>query len=78
MQDFNKLMDDLKRTHDEIRLKVHLATKDLQDEWSELERRWQSFQKNAELERSTKEVNKALRALGVELKTAFARIRSAV
>jgi len=78
MQDFNKLIEDLKRTHDEIRLKVHLGTKDLQDEWSRLEKRWHGFEKKAELERSAKGVNKALSALGLELKTAFDRLRSAL
>jgi 3-phosphoglycerate kinase len=78
MQDFNKMIDDLKRTHDEIRLKVHLGAKDLQDEWSHLEKRWHGFERKAELERSAKEVSKALTTLGLELKTAFARVRSAL
>ncbi len=78
MQDFNKLIEDLKRTHDEIRLKAHLGTKDLQDEWSHLEKRWHGFERKAELERSAKDVSKALNALGLELKAAFARVRSAL
>lgn len=78
MKDFNALVDDLKRTHDEIRLKVHLGTKDLQDEWSSLESRWRSFEKKADFERSTKDVSAALRGLGVELQNAFARIRAAL
>ena len=78
MQDFNKLMDDLKRTHDETALKVHLGRKDLEVEWSDIERRWHGFEKKAELARSAKGVGDALKALGFELKTAFARVRSAL
>jgi hypothetical protein len=78
MKDFNTLLDDLKRTHDEVKLKVHLGTKDLQDEWSSLEKRWHSFEKKADFERSTKDVSAALRGLGVELERAFSRIRSAL
>lgn len=78
MQDFNKLMNDLKRTHDEIALKVHLGRKDLQDEWSNIEKRWHSFEKKAELAKSAKDVGDALKALGFELRTAFAKIRLAL
>jgi hypothetical protein len=78
MQDFNKLMDDLKRTHDEIKLKVHLGKKGLRDEWSDLEKRWHGFEQKAELERSAKSVSHALTTLGLELKTAFTRVRSAL
>ena len=78
MEDFNKLVDDLKRTRDEIRLKVHLGAKDLQDEWSSLEKRWHSFEKKADFERSTKDVSAALRGLGLELEKAFSRIRTAL
>ena len=78
MQDFDKLMSDLKRSHDEIRLKIHLGKKDVQDEWANVERRWQSFEKKAELERSAKSVGHALDALGGELKSAFARVRAAL
>ena len=78
MKDFNTLFEDLKRTHDEIRLKAHLGTKELQDEWSILEKRWRSFEKKADVERSTKDVSAALRGLGVELQNAFSRIRSAL
>lgn len=78
MQDFNKLVEDLKQARDEIKLKVHLGAKDLQDEWTTLEKRWHSFEKKADFERSTKDVSSALRGLGLELEKAFSRIRSAL
>lgn len=78
MQDFDKLMDDLKRSHDEIKLKIHLGKKEVQSEWSNLEERWHSFERKAELDRSAKNVGSALNALGLELRGAFTRIRSAL
>ena len=71
-------MDDLKRTHDEIKLKIHLEKRDLQEEWSNLEKRWHGFEKKAELESSAKNVSTALNALGLELKSAYAQVRSAL
>ncbi|NIX76374.1 hypothetical protein [Microvirga terricola] len=78
MPDFSKLYDDLKRARDEIKLKIHLGSKDAQDEWAELERRWATFENKAELERSAKDVSDAVKILGSELKDAFQRVRKAL
>ncbi len=78
MPDLVKLAEDIKRTRDEIRLKIHLCSKEVQDEWSWLEQRWNSFETRAELGRSARDVGGALKILGFELKDAFARIRRAL
>ncbi|RDI61061.1 hypothetical protein [Microvirga subterranea] len=78
MPDFSNLIEDLKRTRDEIKLKIHLGSKDLQTEWSEIERRWDSFERKAELDRSAKDVGDALQILGSELRDAFQRVRKAL
>lgn len=78
MPDFSNFFEDLKRTRDEIKLKIHLGSKDVQDEWSELEKRWNSFESKAELDRSAKDVGDAVKILGAELKDAFQRIRKAL
>lgn len=78
MPDFSNLVEDLKRTRDEIKLKIHLGSKDLQTEWSEIEKRWETFESKAELERSAKDVGDALQILGSELKDAFHRVRKAL
>lgn len=78
MPDFVKLAEDLKRTRDEIRLKVHLASKEVQEEWTELEQRWSSFESKAQLDKSAKDVGDAVKILGSELKDAYARIRQAL
>lgn len=78
MPDFSNLFEDLKRTRDEIKLKIHLGSKDVQDEWGELEKRWSSFESKAELDRSAQDVGDAVKILGSELKDAFQRIRKAL
>jgi hypothetical protein len=45
MPDFASLVENLKCTRDEIRLKIHPGSKEVEDEWSEIEQRWTpSFQ----------------------------------
>lgn len=78
MPELTKLIEDLKRNRDEIRLRVHLGSKEIQDEWSALEQRWASFESRAELERSAKDVSAAVTILGSELRDAFTRIRKAL
>lgn len=78
MPDLTKLAEDLKRARDEIRLKIHLGSKEVQDEWSELEQRWNSFESRAEFDKSAKDVGDALKILGSELKDAYTRIRRAL
>ena len=78
MPDFSNLIEDLKRTRDEIKLKIHLGSKDLQTEWSEIEKRWEDFERKADLDRSAKDVGDALQILGSELRDAFQRVRKAL
>jgi hypothetical protein len=78
MPDISNILEDLKRTRDEIALKIHLGSKDIQREWSELEKRWNAFERKAELDRSAKDVGDALKILGSELKDAFHRVRRAL
>lgn len=40
-KDLNALWERLKTQRDELRLKAHLATSELKDEWEELEDKWQ-------------------------------------
>jgi hypothetical protein len=78
MPDLKKLHEDLKRAHDEIALKVHLGSRDLQDEWSRLEHRWSEFESKAQLQRSAKDLGAAAEILGTELKSAYGRLRKAL
>lgn len=78
MTEPSKLAQDLDRLRDEIKLKIHLGSKELQDEWSEIEKRWEAFAAKANLDRSARDVGEAVGLLGSELKDAFNRIRKAL
>ncbi|MDO6965192.1 hypothetical protein [Rhizobium alvei] len=78
MADVSKLVDDLKQTYDEIKLKAHLGSKDAQDEWEGLQQKWQHFQSQAELQKSAADVGDALKILGNEISEAFGRIRKSL
>ncbi|MGJ8570798.1 MAG: hypothetical protein ACSHXI_08865 [Hoeflea sp.] len=78
MSDFDKLAEDLKQNYDELKLKVHLGSKEAQDEWTELQDRWNNFESQANLKKSREDVGDAVEILGSELKDAFNRIRKAL
>lgn len=78
MGDFEDLVADLKQKRDELRLKIHLASKEAQDEWEELEEKMQDFSSKAELGKTGEGLGEALGKLGEELKLGYRRIRSAI
>lgn len=78
MSDFDDLVADLKRKRDELRLKIHLASKDAQTEWEELEEKMQEFSSRAELGKTGEDLGSALGKLGEELKLGYKRIHKAI
>jgi hypothetical protein len=78
MSDLQSMLDDVKRLRDEVKLKIHLGSRDLADELSVLEQRWRVFEEKAQLGHSAGEVGAATKNLGKELKEAYERIRTAL
>ena len=78
MADFDKMLKDLKEKRDELRVRIHLASRELQDEWQELEQKLEDFSRRARLKESGTAVSKALGALGTELKSGYQRIHRAL
>lgn len=78
MKDLDDLLEELKQTSDELRVKMHLASKDVQDEWGELEGKLQYFADNAGIGETGEGVGKALGQLGQELKLGYERVRTAI
>jgi hypothetical protein len=78
MSHINSLIEELKQARDELRLQIHLGSKELQDEWAKLEPKWNEFLKEADLEESAERLGAATRSLGEELKQAYERVRSAL
>jgi vacuolar-type H+-ATPase subunit D/Vma8 len=78
MSEFDDLVADLKQKRDELRLQIHLASKEVQDEWEELEEKMQDFSSRADLGKTTEGIGDALGKVGQELKLGYKRIRDAI
>lgn len=72
------LISELQQKRDEINLRIHLGSKELQDDWSRVENKWEAFAARAQLEKGGKDVGAALEILGAEVRDAFQRIRAAL
>jgi len=77
MIDFTKLAADLQQRRDELKLHLHLASKDAEGEWQELMSEWDKFLTKAQFDKSSDEVGEAARALGLKLKAAYDRMKNA-
>ena len=85
MSDFDDIVAELKQRRDELRVKIHLASKDLKDEWDELEKKMEEFSgkarqfsEDAKLKETGSGIGDALKQLGGELKRGYERIRDAM
>ena len=78
MSDFDDLIDDLKQKRDELRVQMHLASKEAQEEWQELEAKMNEFVARAELDKTGEGLGDAFRGLGQEIKQGYERIRDAI
>lgn len=80
-REYADLTNFLERERDEVKVRMHLANADAQDQWHKLEAKWESFQSRAAVvakvtEQSAHEVGEATQLVGEELKEAYHRIRN--
>lgn len=85
MSDFDDLVDDLKQKRDELRVQIHLASKEVKDEWEELEEKMQEFSSkarkfsdDANLKKTGEGLGEALAGVGHEIKLGYDRIKKAL
>ena len=78
MSDLDELLEQIKQKRDELRVQVHLASKEIQDEWEELEEKVEDFTTRAKLGETGTGVGQALGELGGELKKGYERSRDAI
>ena len=85
MADFDHMIEELKQKRDEARVQIDLASKELMDEWQDLEekradfsRKARQFADDAELKKTGAGIGDALDQLGSELKRGYERIRDAL
>ncbi|MCB1365175.1 MAG: hypothetical protein KDK02_13715 [Rhodobacteraceae bacterium] len=75
MNDMDDWLAAMKQKRDEMKLQLHLASKEAEEEWDELVSDWDRFVHGAQLDKSAEEVGEAARELGIRIKTAFDRMR---
>ena len=85
MSGFDDLMQDLKQVRDEMRLQIHLASKEAKEEWDELEDKMEDFSAkakkfsdDAKLKETGEGLSDALGKVGHELKLGYERLRKAM
>lgn len=78
MSEIENMIEALKQRRDELRVQMHLASKEAQDEWEELEEKMQDFSEKARLRETSQGLGKALSQVGEELKSGYDRIRQAL
>ena len=78
MPDISKIMKDLQQRRDEIKLQLHLASKDAEDEWEDLMSEWDKFLSKSQFDKSAEEVGEAARELGMKMKIAYDRMKKSL
>lgn len=78
MNEFDDILAELKQKRDELRLQMHLASREIAEEWEELEEKMENFTAKAKLDETGEGVGKALGQLGDELKHGYERIWKAI
>lgn len=78
MNDFDDRVSGLKQIRDELRVQIHLAKKEVQEDWEELEEKMEDMVAKAQLAETGEGVGEAIEQLGQELKLGYQRIRDAI
>ena len=85
MADFDEMLEELKQKRDELRVQIHLASKEVKEEWEELEEKMEEFSdkakkfaEDAKLKETGSSLGDALGGLGQEIKLGYQRIRDAL
>ena len=79
----NKLLESLKNDRDELRLQIHLAALETQDEWHKLEKQWHEFEPKItsfadEAKSSAHDVGHATLDVAKELGNAYHRLKKSL
>jgi hypothetical protein len=82
-EEIDKLNETLKTERDDLKVRIHLAKMEAQEEWEKAEQQWQHFKTKANefgsaSSESAQDVGAALKLLGEELGHAFQRIRKSL
>lgn len=78
MADISKMMKDLQQRRDELKLQLHLASKEDEDEWEELMSEWDKFLSRSQFDKSAEEVGESARQLGLRMKSAYDNMKKSM
>jgi hypothetical protein len=78
MAEISDLIAEMMQKRDELRLKLHLGSKDAKDEWEDLTAEWDKFLSAAQFDKSSEEVGEAAKQLGLQMKEAYDRFKKAL
>jgi len=85
MSDLDDIVEDLKQKRDEVRVQINLASREIKDEWKDLEEKMDKFSGkisqfagDAQLKETGEGLGQALGEVGKELKRGYERIRDAI
>jgi len=85
MSDLDDIVEDLKQKRDEVRVQINLASREIKDEWTDLEEKMEDFSGkvskfagDAQLKETGEGLGNALGQVGQELKQGYERIRDAI
>ncbi|RME35055.1 MAG: hypothetical protein D6786_03090 [Gammaproteobacteria bacterium] len=75
--DLDKLLEKVKEERDELRVRMHLASLELKEEWDRIEKQWQQFESRTEgaLREATESASEAANRLGEELRETYRSFR---
>ena len=77
MTQFEDMMNELRQRRDELKVQLHLASKEAEDEWNELMSEWDRFVSRSEFDKTAEEVGESARQLGLRMKAAYDSMRKA-
>lgn len=78
MAKLEEILAELAQARDELRVQLHLASKDAEDEWDNLTEEWDKFLSRSQFDKSSEEVGEAARQLGMRMKDAYDRMKKAI
>lgn len=78
----DELWQELKTQRDELKLQVHLAANEIEEEWRHIEeKKWPEIERNlrkleTDCEEQIADLGKAIEIIGDEIKNTYSRIRT--
>jgi hypothetical protein len=78
MTETTDLVQQLTQMRDELRLRLHLGSMEVKEQWSALEEKWEDFAARARLAETSENVEDGIRMLGDELAKGYAQVKAAL